>query len=116
MHARVSTANAWAYYEKESIDTGNIAILQVHLPQLIRTRYLGSFGQSARMLRFLHFPLGKQHIQFVAQSVYLFMVDVQLRKQRKEESQVNWPCETQRWKSSEHNPPKTYPINLRLNT
>jgi hypothetical protein len=50
------------YYKKESIDTGNIAILQVHLPQLIRTRYLGSFGQSARMLRF-HFPLGKQHIQ-----------------------------------------------------
>jgi|GEM_PF-2325131 hypothetical protein len=65
------------YYEKEPIDTGNIAILQVHLPQLIGARYRGSFGQSALMLRF-HFPLGKQHIHFLAQPVYLFMVDVQL--------------------------------------
>jgi hypothetical protein len=65
------------YYEKESIDTGNIAILQFHLPQLIGARYLGSFGQFARMFGF-YFLLRKQHLQFLAQSVYLFMVNVQL--------------------------------------
>ncbi len=63
--------------KKNLSDTSNIAILQVHLPQLIRVCYLGFFGQSARMLRF-YFPLGKQHIQFLAQPVNLFMVDVQL--------------------------------------
>lgn len=64
-------------FPKKPIDTGNMAVFQIHLPKPIESGYLDSFGRFAWMLR-IHIPLRKQHIQLLTQSAFLFMVNVQL--------------------------------------